>query len=140
MIRATDTTADLAAMLETLERVMPLFGKNNQIGVTARPGVEDQIGDALGWIPDDVEEADYSDVTEPFRGTVFERLLRELPIADCLWPRAAHANAPEILSVYPRRSDTPVSFRPSDESRFLHRRSYRRKWCIPSYFSRRAIV
>ena len=81
MIRATDTTADLAEMLETLERVMPLFGRNNQIWVTARPGVEDQIGDALGWIPDGVEEADYSDVTEPFRDTVFERLLRELPFA-----------------------------------------------------------
>ena len=48
MIRATDTTADLAEILETLERVMPLFVKNNKIGVTARPGVEDQIGDALG--------------------------------------------------------------------------------------------
>ena len=81
MIRATYTTADLAEMHETLERVMTLFGKKNQIGVTARPGVEDQIGDALGWIPDGVEEADYSDVTEPFRGTVFERLLRELPFA-----------------------------------------------------------
>ncbi len=66
MIRATDMTADLAEMLETLERVMPLLGKNNQIGVTARPGVE---------------EADYSDVTETLRGTVFERLLRELPFA-----------------------------------------------------------
>ena len=81
MIRATDTTADLAEMLETLERVMPLFGKNNQIGVTARPGVEDQISDALGWIPDGVEEAASSDVTVPFRGTVFERLLRDLPFA-----------------------------------------------------------
>ena len=40
MIRATDTTANLARF-QALERVL-LFGKNNQIGVTARPGVEDQ--------------------------------------------------------------------------------------------------
>ena len=81
MIRATDTTADLSEILETFERVMPLFGKDNQIGVTGRPGVKDPIGDAVGWIPDGVEEADYSDVSEPFRGTVFECLLHELPFA-----------------------------------------------------------
>ena len=60
---------------------MYLFGKDNQISVTVRPGVEDPIGDAVGWIPDDVEEADYNNVTEPFRGSIFERLLRELPFA-----------------------------------------------------------
>ena len=81
MIRATNTTADLSEMLETFERGMPLFGKDNQIGVTACPSVEDPSGDAVGWIPDGVEEADYSNVTEPSWGTVFERLLRELPFA-----------------------------------------------------------
>ena len=81
MIRATDTTSDLSEMLKTFERLMPLFSKDNQISVTARPGVTDPIGDAVGWIPDGVEEADYSNVTEPYRGTVFERLLRKLPFA-----------------------------------------------------------
>ena len=36
MIRATETTGDLDGMLETLETVMPLFMKHNQISVTAR--------------------------------------------------------------------------------------------------------
>ena len=81
MIRATETTADLAKMLETLERVMPLFDNDNQIGVTARPGAEEPLRDAVGWIPDGVEEADYSKITEPFRDTVFERMLHELPFA-----------------------------------------------------------
>ena len=81
MIRATDTTADLSEIVETFELVMPLFGKDNQIGVTGRTGVKDPIGDAIGWIPDGVEEADYSDVSEPLLGTVFERLLYELPFA-----------------------------------------------------------
>ena len=58
MIRATDTTSDLSKVLKTFERLMPLFCKDNQISVTARPGVINPIGDAAGWIPDGVEEAD----------------------------------------------------------------------------------
>ena len=81
MIRAADKTFDLLEMLKTFERLMPLLCKDNQISVTSRSGVKDLIGDAVGWIPDGVEEADLSNVTEPFRGTVFERLFRELPFA-----------------------------------------------------------
>ena len=79
MIRATETTADLSEMLETLESVMPLFGEFNQIGVTARPDSPKPLHDAIGWIPNGLVEADYSEVTEPFRGTAFERLLKNLP-------------------------------------------------------------
>ena len=79
MIRATETTAALSEMLETLENVMPMFGEFNQIGVTSRPDAPEPLRDAVGWIPNGVIEADYSEVTEPFRGTAFEHLLQKLP-------------------------------------------------------------
>ena len=81
MIRATETTGDLDGMLETLETVMPLFMKHNQISVTARRGAAEPLFDAVGWIPDGVAEADYSEITEPFIGTTFERILKDLPFA-----------------------------------------------------------
>ena len=81
MIRATETTGDLDGMLETLEKVMPLFTKHNQISVTARCGAAEPLYDAVGWIPDGVAEADYSEITKPFIGTAFERFLKGLPFA-----------------------------------------------------------
>lgn len=81
MIRATEITGDLDGMLETLEAVMPLFTEHNQISVTARPGAAEPIYDAVGWIPDGVGEAAYSEITEPFIGTAFEQFLKDLPFA-----------------------------------------------------------
>ena len=79
MIRATDVREDLTAMIEVLDSVSSHFGKHNQIGVTARPGAKDPLYDAVGWLPEDATEADYSEITEPFVGTAVERLLRNLP-------------------------------------------------------------
>jgi hypothetical protein len=81
MIHATETKGNLDRMLETLETVMPLFTKHNQISVTARHGAVEPLYDAVGWIPDDVAEADYSEITAPFIGTAFERFLKDLPFA-----------------------------------------------------------
>lgn len=81
MIRATDIEGDLQGMLQTLESVAPLFAEHNQISVTARRGAAEPIYDAVGWIPDGVAEAEYSEITEPFLGTPFERFLKDLPFA-----------------------------------------------------------
>ena len=81
MIRATETMGDLDGILETLETVMPHFTKHSQISVTARRGAEDPLFDGVGWIPDGVAEADYSEITEPFIGTAVERFLEDLPFA-----------------------------------------------------------
>ena len=79
MIRMTDIEQDLAAMREVLERVYPLFSEHNQIGVTARPDSADPLYDAVGWLPEGARESDYSMITEPFRGTAVEALLKKLP-------------------------------------------------------------
>lgn len=79
MIRQMDIQQDLTAIAAVLERVYPLFAEHNQIGVTARPGSKNPLYDAVGWLPEDAAEADYSDITEPFRGTAVEDLLRKLP-------------------------------------------------------------
>ena len=79
MIRPMGVQQDLAAMLSVLNCVYPLFAERSQIGVTARPDSADPLYDAVGWLPDDALEADYSMVTEPFRGTVMEDILKNLP-------------------------------------------------------------
>jgi hypothetical protein len=79
MIRPTEIEQDLSAMRDVLERVYPLFTEHNQIGVTARPGVEDPLYDAVGWLPDDAVEGDYSVVNAEFRDSAVEELLRALP-------------------------------------------------------------
>ncbi len=79
MIRATDIHFDLAAMRTVLQSVEPLFDRHNQIGVTSRPGAAEPLRDAVGWLPEDVTEADYSVINEEFRGTHIEKFLQSLP-------------------------------------------------------------
>ncbi len=79
MIREMDVREDLAAMRSVVETVYPLFARHSQIGVTARPDAKEPLYDAIGWLPDDAMEADYSTITEPFRGTAIERILENLP-------------------------------------------------------------
>ena len=81
MIRAMDVYEDLNAMQEMLESAEPLFSEHNQISVTCRPGATDPLSDAIGWLPEEVAEADYSEITAPFVGTAVERLLLNLPFA-----------------------------------------------------------
>ena len=81
MIRAMDVHEDLNAMQEMLESAEPLFSEHNQISVTCRPGATDPLSDAIGWLPEGVAEADYSEITAPFVGTAVERLLQNLPFA-----------------------------------------------------------
>ena len=79
MIRVTDVRQDLASMVAVLESVSPLFAEHNQIGVTARPNSKDPLFDAVGWLPEGAAEADYTVITQPFRGTAIESLLKKLP-------------------------------------------------------------
>ena len=79
MIRAMDVEEDLTSMQEVLELITPLFSENSQISVTCRPGANDPLTDAIGWLPEGTLEADYREITEPFIGTVVERLLLNLP-------------------------------------------------------------
>ena len=58
---------------------MQYFERYNQVGVTARIGVSEPLYDSVGWIPDGFAEGDYSEITEPFRGTTFETFLKALP-------------------------------------------------------------
>lgn len=79
MIRVTEVEQELAGIRDVVTRVYPLFDRHNQISITSRPDSDDPIYDAVGWLPDGAREADYSMVTEPFRGTAVEALLRKLP-------------------------------------------------------------
>lgn len=82
MIREMEVQSDLEALISVIETVYPLFADRNQIGVTSRPTPPDNrdpLYDAVGWLPDDAMESDYSMITEPFRGTVIEQILDDLP-------------------------------------------------------------
>ncbi|NQU70428.1 MAG: aspartyl/asparaginyl beta-hydroxylase domain-containing protein [Rhodospirillales bacterium] len=81
MIREMEVRGDLEAMKSVVESIYPLFAARSQIGVTARPDHPEPLYDAVGWLPEDSLEADYSMITEPFRGTVIERILENLPFA-----------------------------------------------------------
>ena len=85
MIRQMGVQLDLEALLAVVKKIYPLFAKRGQIGVTARPDSVDPLFDAVGWLPDDALEADYSEITEPFRGTVIEDILNTLPFAYGRW-------------------------------------------------------
>ncbi len=79
MIRATDIEQDLAAVRAAVQAVEGPLKEHGQLGVTSRPGAEDPLLDALGWLPEDAEEADYSVLNAEFRGTAIEALLGKLP-------------------------------------------------------------
>jgi hypothetical protein len=79
MIREMGVQQDVEALLAVVKEIYPLFAKRGQIGVTARPDSADPLFDAVGWLPDDAMESDYSEITEPFRGTVIEDVLKNLP-------------------------------------------------------------
>jgi hypothetical protein len=81
MIHVTETMGDLDGMLKTLDTVLPFFTRHNQVSVTARRDAVEPLYDAVGWIPDGVAEADYSEITAPFIGTAFEQFLKDLPFA-----------------------------------------------------------
>ena len=79
MIRATDIEHDLAAVRAAIEAVEGPLKEHGQLSVTSRPGAEKPLLDALGWLPEDAREADYSVINEEFRGTAIEALLEKLP-------------------------------------------------------------
>ena len=79
MIRPTDIRQDLTAVLDAIAPVRDELKQHGQLSVTSRPGAAEPLLDALGWLPEDAREADYTDINEPFRGTAIETLLRQLP-------------------------------------------------------------
>jgi hypothetical protein len=78
MVTRTSLQADLPSIRRLLADVEPLF-TNNRLYVTARPGAADPLHDGSGWLPDGESEADFTEITGPFRGTAVEALLRALP-------------------------------------------------------------
>jgi hypothetical protein len=80
MVTPTKIFTDIEALSALVSELEPLFEPHGQIGVTARPGAEDPIYDAIGWTPEGAKAADYSEISPPFRGTVVEELLNSLPV------------------------------------------------------------
>ena len=78
MIHRTDVQLDLAAAQRVLDDVYPLIGEKCEMSVTARPGAEDPLHD-IGWLPEGEKEGNYSVITPPFKGTVIEDMLHDLP-------------------------------------------------------------
>ena len=78
MLTRTGITVDLEAIRSLVLELEPLF-KKNRLYVTARPDASDPLHDGEGWLPEGVSEADFTEITPPFRGTEVERLLQALP-------------------------------------------------------------
>lgn len=79
MIRPTEIQADLASVQADAAKVRALLDERGQLSVTARPGASEPLLDALGWLPEDAKEADYSRINNEFRGGAIEALLNRLP-------------------------------------------------------------
>ena len=79
MIRPTEITQDLASVRAAVDQVEDLLETHGQLSVTSRPGAADPLMDALGWLPEEAKEADYSVVNAEFRGGAIEQLLNKLP-------------------------------------------------------------
>lgn len=79
MIRATDIRQDLSSIRDAVEPVRGLLKERGQLSVTSRPGADEPLLDALGWLPEDASEADYSVLNDAFRGSAVETLLGQLP-------------------------------------------------------------
>ena len=79
MVRRTEVYQDLAPVRVVVEEVAPLFGADNIIAVTSRPGADRPLHDHIGWLPEGVRERDFRIVNPEFRGTAIEALLEKLP-------------------------------------------------------------
>lgn len=78
MIRATEIEQDLESVLAAIDPVRDLLRERGQLSVTSRPGAEEPLLDALGWLPEDAREADYSVVNDAFLGGAIESLIEKL--------------------------------------------------------------
>ncbi len=78
MIRPTEIEQDLASVLAAVAPVRDLLRERGQLSITSRPGAEDPLTDALGWLPEDAQEADYSAINDEFRGGAVEQLIQKL--------------------------------------------------------------
>lgn len=105
MLERTKISIDLEAVRSLVRKLEPLF-EGNRLFVTARPEAEDPLHEPSGWLPKDVTEASYTEVTPPFRGTVVEDLLNRLPGR---WGRA------RLMRMQPK---TCLSFHRDDTTRF----------------------
>ena len=115
MIRAMDVHEDLNAMQEMLESAEPLFSEHNQISVTCRPSSTDPLLDAIGWLPEGVAEADFSEITR--RSSVLP-----LAVASDRCSRLPHALADAAKVVSRVRDPTADIIMQLGRSRLLHRR------------------
>lgn len=79
MIRATDIIQDVESVRRDVADVLDRLKEQGQLSVTSRPGASEPLLDAIGWLPEDASEADYSVVNEEFRGGAIEELLNKLP-------------------------------------------------------------
>lgn len=79
MIRATDIQQDLDSVRACVAEVEDLLRSRGQLSVTSRPGAEEPLLDALGWLPEDAREADYRVINDEFKGGAIEELIGKLP-------------------------------------------------------------
>lgn len=79
MIRPTEIQQNLEAVRSVVSEVGALLKERGQLSVTSRPDAEEPLLDALGWLPEDAQESDYSVINEEFKGGPIEELLSKLP-------------------------------------------------------------
>lgn len=79
MIRPTEILQNLESVRSVVAGVDALLKERGQLSVTSRSEAEEPLLDALGWLPEDAREADYSVVNTEFKGGPIEELLNKLP-------------------------------------------------------------
>lgn len=78
MIVRTDWQFDLGRIARAFEQFSEFPLHNNAVAVTSRPGASDPLYEATDAGAE--SEMEFTVINEPFRGTLFEDVLRALPV------------------------------------------------------------
>jgi len=102
LLTRTSIEVDITAVRNLVLELEPLF-QDDRLFVSSRPGASNPLHDGSGWLPPGVTEADFTEITPPFRGTVVEELLKQLPAR---WGRARLIRMPPKSCLSFHRDDT----------------------------------
>jgi len=78
-LRRLEVHYDIAAIQAVVESKYALFGDDNVICVNSHAKSRNPLKDFSGWLPDDVNEDEFTILNEEFRDTALEDLMRRLP-------------------------------------------------------------
>jgi hypothetical protein len=78
-LKKLDIRCDIQKIRTVMEDVYELFGDDNVILVNSHANSKIPLKDFSGWLPDDINEDDFTTINEEFRDTAFEEFLHQLP-------------------------------------------------------------